>query len=110
MIKDRGNKKWVSLMLVEHRRALRKLKKVDEKKEKAEISKDMLTEFDYCLQTALEHDIRVKVKFYHQGSFVEIVGRIKNVVRHRKELIVKSETEGQKYWLQVAEICSLELA
>lgn len=109
MIKDRGNKKWVSLMLTEHRRALKKLKQKDLKQERPEPAADLCREMNYCFQEALRYNRKVNIKFYREGRQISITGRIKKGFPLEKRILVEAAGENRDYNLQIADIFHLEL-
>ena len=59
MLKDRGNKKWTSLMLVEHRKKLKKIK--DKKDNINETKKQDPQEMNEIFQKAINENIKVKI-------------------------------------------------
>ncbi|MFW5985588.1 MAG: YolD-like family protein [Halanaerobiaceae bacterium] len=108
MIKDRGNKKWVSLMLTEHRRALGKLKSESKKQKKPEVFSDYRTEMDYKLQVALKKGKTVKIAYFQEGEHKIMSGKIKECFPHRKELTLE-KNEGQLCSLQWKDILRLQI-
>lgn len=79
MLKDRGSKKWTSLMLVEHKRKLKQLEKNKNNIEKPELSEDKLQELDYLLEKAIAKNLTVLMKYYKNQEYQNIQGKIKSV-------------------------------
>ena len=75
-IKDRGNIKWTSMMLVEHKKKLKKIKEEEKDREKPELSEDKLQRFDYLLQEALQKNFKVKITYYHKKRFYSLTGEV----------------------------------
>lgn len=88
MIKDRGNKKWTSLMLVEHKRKLRKLKQSENDKEKPELDQQKLQEMNYLLEKAVNNDYKIKIKYFHNKDYHYYEGKIKSI--NDKKLVLKN--------------------
>jgi hypothetical protein len=62
--KDRGNKIWNSLMLVEHQRKLRELKLKEQNIEKPELDQQQLKEFNLKINKAVTKNLNLKIIFY----------------------------------------------
>jgi hypothetical protein len=72
MIKDRGNIKWTSLMLTEHREALEKILKRDNDVEKPELDEQQLERLDILLKEAIRDQFSVKI-LYHENKRMNII-------------------------------------
>jgi len=64
--KDRGNKKWNSLMLVEHQKRLKELKMKEADLKKPDLDLQQLEEFNFKIEEALNKNLTLKIKFYGQ--------------------------------------------
>ena len=75
-IKDRGTKKWTSIMLPEHVKALRELNEELNRLQKPILDEQQVWENKVKLQMALHNDLTVKLKVYNDGHFDDIKGKI----------------------------------
>ncbi len=108
MIKDRGNKKWTSLMLTEHRRALKKFKKSQQYKEKPELDGQKLEEMDYTLKKALALKVMVKIIYFENKDYKTFIGNIKKCLKEEKKIIFK-EASGREKLLDMNNILQMEI-
>jgi hypothetical protein len=90
-IKDRGNKKWTAMMLIEHRKKLKELKEHENDREKPILDDQEKAVINSRLQQALEKNLKVKIKYYRDKRFKTISGRIKRVDVNRREVIISDE-------------------
>ena len=89
--KDRGNKKWTSLFLVEHKKRLRELKLNEDDREKPILDNQEKASINFKLQQAIENDLKVKIKHYDNKRFKTVNGKIKRVDINRKELVINEK-------------------
>ena len=111
-IKDRGNIKWASLMLVEHREKLKKLKESESNKKKPELREDELQRMDYLLKKALREKLTIKVSYYHKKNFHQWRGKIKKLRSVTRQIILsngENATEGEKIKIELKDIVDIEL-
>jgi len=106
-IKDRGNIKWTSLMLVEHKKALKKLRENIDLKEKPELDEQELMRLNMILKKALKVDKTTLIVYYSKGKFKQIEGLIKKFLPLQRQILVKNEE--QKIYLNLEDIFKLEL-
>jgi hypothetical protein len=99
--KDRGNKKWTSLMLVEHRKRLKELKEHECDREKPILDNQEKTAIDSKLQQALQNDLELKIKFYENKQFKLVNGRIEEVDINQKIIFVDNKKIPIKNLLEV---------
>jgi hypothetical protein len=90
-IKDRGNKKWTAMMLIEHRKKLKELKDHEDDREKPILDEQEKAVINYRLQQALENNLSVKIKYYKDKRFKFISGKIDRVDVNRREVIIVNE-------------------
>ena len=107
MIKDRGNKKWVSLMLTEHRKGLKKLKEAEERITKPELAADKKQELNQIFQEVQNKKQAVKVVFFSDGQTHQIVGQIKEYSLQKKEILISCKQKSDKK-LKVEDILDLK--
>lgn len=75
--KDRGNKKWTAMMLVEHRKELKNLKEHEDNKEKPILDEQQKEMINIKLQQAIHNNLAITIKYYKNKSFKTITGNIK---------------------------------
>jgi len=90
-IKDRGNKKWTAMMLIEHRKKLKELKEHEDDRKKPILDDQEKAVINSRLHQALERNLKVKIKYYRDKRFKTISGRIKRVDMNRKEVVISDE-------------------
>jgi len=106
--KDRGNKKWNSLMLVEHQKRLKELKMREADLEKPELDQQQLNEFNFKIKEALNKNLPIRIKFYEQRRIKAVEGKIFKVEKYKQQLkIEKFNKEIQT--IKLVQIIELEL-
>lgn len=86
--KDRGNKKWTAMMLIEHRDRLKELKEHEDDIEKTTLDDQEKANINFKLKQALQNNLEVKIKYYADKRFKTVTGVIKTVDINRKELVI----------------------
>lgn len=76
MIKDRGNIKWTSLMLTEHREKLRELYERDKDIEKPVLDEQQLEKLDSLIREVVQFQAEVKIFYYENHRIRQYEGRI----------------------------------
>ena len=87
--KDRGNKKWNSLMLVEHQKRLKELKMKEAEIEKPELDQQELKEINFKLKEALNRNLTVSIKFYEDKRIKNIKGKILKLENYEQQLKIE---------------------
>jgi len=87
-LKDRGNKKWTAMMLIEHRKRLKELKESEEDRKKPVLDDQEKEEINYNLP--------VEIKYYEDKRFKTASGVIKKVNLNRKEVIISEKGDEQQ--------------
>ena len=90
-IKDRGNKKWTAMMLIEHRKKLKEVKEHEDDREKPILDDQEKAVINSRLHQVLERNLKVKIKYYRDKRFKTISGRIKRVDVNRREVVISDE-------------------
>ena len=88
--KDRGNKKWNSLMLVEHQRKLKELKLKEQNVEKPELDQQQLKEFNLKVNKAVTKNLNLKIIFYENKKINKIKGKILKIENYKKEIKIRN--------------------
>jgi 5-methylcytosine-specific restriction endonuclease McrBC GTP-binding regulatory subunit McrB len=78
-LKDRGNKKWTSLMLVEHKKRLKELKEKENHLKKPELDDQIKEEINSKINQALNNNFKLKLTYFNDSSFVECKGKITGI-------------------------------
>ncbi|HHT51090.1 MAG TPA: YolD-like family protein [Eubacteriaceae bacterium] len=88
-IKDRGNIKWSSMMLTEHREELEKWAKETRKQEKPILDEQKLEEINYLLYQSLKQGVSLWINYFNDGEFIHLKGVVKDYYPLKKELLFK---------------------
>src|SRR5690625_4845409 len=110
MFRDRGNIKWVSLMLPEHVRLLKEYKQDLQAIEKPIVDEQKYEEFNMIISQAIEENIYLEFTYYQKGQLKQIVGQVHHVNQLNKELHIISHSSNsyQISLKNIVEIKSLE--
>lgn len=92
MFRDRGNIKWVSLMLPEHVRLLKEYKQDLQAVEKPILDEQKYEEFNTIISQAIEENIQLEFTYYQKGQLKQIIGQISYVNQLNKELHIISDS------------------
>ncbi len=95
-LKDRGNKKWTSLMLVEHKKRLKKLKEKEKHLEKPELDEQIKEEINLKMMQALNHNLKIKLTYFNTNSFFECKGKIKEIDSIEKYVKIVDDNKLEK--------------
>jgi hypothetical protein len=107
-LKDRGNKKWTAMMLIEHRKRLKELKESEKDREKPILDNQVKEEINYKLQQAVQKKLPVEIKYYDNKRFKTATGVVKKVNLNRKEVII-SEKGGRYQQISLTNLLNLRL-
>lgn len=108
MIKDRGTKKWTSMMLPEHIGLLRQFADDYYHVEKPIVDEYELVEFDERIAFAMEYNLPVKFTVWEAGRMSEIVGRSHYVDPITKQVRVE-QADGSFERLNMTDIVAVEI-
>src|SRR5690625_4327754 len=76
MLRDRGTKKWASIMLPEHAKMLEHIWTESEHKDKPVLDEQQKIENDLMLQRAIHNNLIVEIKYFQDHDFHMIKGRV----------------------------------
>jgi|SRR5690625_2394903 len=76
MLRDRGTKKWTSIMMPEHVKMLEHIWSESEHKEKPLLDGQQKIENDLMLQRAIHDNLIVEIKYFKDHDFHTIKGRV----------------------------------
>jgi hypothetical protein len=77
-MRDRGHKKWVSLMLPEHKKLLGKFYQGQHDVKMPELDEQRLEEINDAVKNALQEGRQVHLTYFNANRFHEVSGIIKN--------------------------------
>jgi len=106
MLKDRGNKKWTSLMLVEHQKKLREFKKNKNNKEKPDLEEHRLQKMNYILNKAINTGTKISIKYYKNQRYLTYKGKIDKI---NHNIIFLKNTTNNIYKLKIKNIIDITL-
>ncbi len=95
-LKDRGNKKWTSLMLVEHKKRLKELKEKEKHLVKPELDDQIKEEINLKIKQALNNNLELKLTYFYDYSFVEFRGKIKKIDSIKKYIKIVDHNNLEK--------------
>src|SRR5690625_1474462 len=76
MLRDRGTKKWTSIMMPEHAKMLEHIWSESEHKEKPLLDEQQKNENDLMLQRTIHDNLIVEIKYFKDYDFHMIKGRV----------------------------------
>jgi len=89
--KDRGNKKWTAMMLIEHRQRLKELKESEQDRKKPILDDQEKAVINSKLRQALQNDLKVEIKYYDNKRFKTAAGRIDKVDINQRYIIISNK-------------------
>jgi|SRR5690625_2431427 len=76
MLRDRGTKKWTSIMMPEHAKMLEHIWSETEHKDKPILDEQQKAENDLMLQRVIHDNLIVEIKYFKDHDFHTIKGRV----------------------------------
>ncbi|MBN6888330.1 YolD-like protein [Cytobacillus horneckiae] len=107
MIRDRGNKKWVSMMLPEHVKMLREYDESHRKLAKPILDEQKYEQFDEMIAQAMEYHLPLRFTLLQKGERNEVIGHVHYVDGLKEELRVIDEAL-KPVSLKLADIINIE--
>lgn len=107
MIKDRGAKKWTSLMLTEHVGLLRDYFANDGWSEQPILDEYEIAEMESKIQFAAESGEALEFGYWRDGFVSSVVGRVRKVDAITKEIRIVDE-DGGNIRLRFSELVSVK--
>ncbi|MFA1820769.1 YolD-like family protein [Virgibacillus oceani] len=95
IVQDRGNIKWSTLMLPEHAELLKELWAEDKKAVKPILDPQEIENMNHQLEEAYVHQHAVTLSIYEKGIEMDYAGKIKNMDKERKCIILKRKYNGE---------------
>ncbi|MDQ0213775.1 hypothetical protein J2S13_000169 [Oikeobacillus pervagus] len=106
MIRDRGNIKWVSMMLPEHVKLLREYNESLNKIKKPVLDEQKYEEFNIVVCEAMEENTTLQFTYYQKGESKKLIGHIHDVNLLKNELRI-IDSFGQKHSLKLEDIIGI---
>ncbi|HEX6594148.1 MAG TPA: YolD-like family protein [Bacillota bacterium] len=79
IIKDRGTKKWNSIMLPEHVEAVKQVFAEEERKEKPILDEQQKMEIDANIKRALRDNMVIEITYYADYDYKKVSGNLLSV-------------------------------
>lgn len=89
--KDRGNKKWTAMMLIEHRQKMKELKESEQDRKKPILDEQEKVAINSKLRQALQNDLEVEINYYDNKRFKTAAGRIYKVDINQRYIIISNK-------------------
>jgi len=99
-LKDRGNKKWTSLMLVEHKKRLKELKEKEKQMEKPELDDQMKEEINLKMKLAVNKKQKIKLTYFADHSYHELKGEISKIDSVKRSIKITNNYHEKKINLE----------
>lgn len=97
MIRDRGEKKWTSIMIPEHVKMLRDLWDEQKLVEKPILDEQAFEQIGIVIMDSLKHTIDIKLTYWKNGRFEEVIGVVGRVDMQIKQVRMNLEDEEIEY-------------
>lgn len=107
MIRDRGNIKWVSMMLPEHVQQLKELATETKKMSKPLLDEQAYEQFDEIISEALDNKESLHFSYYKNGEIKTLQGKVNSVNLIEKHLQIVAE-DAMDYELKLENIVAVE--
>ena len=93
MIRDRGTKKWVAMMLPEHVKMVRSFFSETKKAPKPELDLQAIEEIELVIIEAQNTKKDVTLTFWEDGYFTTIIGQIHKINIPLKTISIKDKSD-----------------
>jgi len=97
MLKDRGTKKWVAMMLPEHVAAVKNEIENQKKVKQPILDEDKVSEIEMLIHEAMEYNLLLQYKVFKNGYIKSFTGRTVFIDYIKKEFRVQEEDESIHY-------------
>ncbi|MDU1848106.1 YolD-like family protein [Niallia alba] len=97
MIKDRGTKKWVALMLPEHVAAVKEELLNEKKVKKPKLDQEKLNDIDLLIHEGMEYHFFLQFSLFKNGFIEILIGRTVFIDYIKRELRIEEETNTIHY-------------
>jgi len=107
MIKDRGTKKWVALMLPEHVEAIKEELKKEKMKKKPELDEARWDDIDQLIQEGIEYQLSLEFTLFKNGEYKKYIGKIVYLNIVKKEFRIE-DRENRIHFIPFSLIINVE--
>ncbi|MDQ0269335.1 YolD-like family protein [Cytobacillus purgationiresistens] len=107
MIRDRGNKKWVSMMLPEHVKMLREYDESHNKLAKPFLDEQKYEQFDEVIARAMENNLPLQLTSLQKGERKLYIGKIHYMDELKGELRMINQA-SERILLKLADVIEIE--
>ena len=97
MLKDRGTKKWVAMMLPEHVAAVKSEINNQDKIAQPTLDEDKLNDIDVLIHEAMEYNQLLKYSLYNNGYINTLIGRTVYIDYLNNQLRIQDEKDYIHY-------------
>ena len=97
MLKDRGTKKWVAMMLPEHVAAIKNEINNQEKIEQPILDDDKVADIEMIIHEAMEYNQLLKFSLYQDGYINTLYGRTVYIDYLNNQLRIQDEKDKIHY-------------
>ncbi|MGV3464302.1 MAG: YolD-like family protein [Heyndrickxia sp.] len=97
MIRDRGNKKWVSLMLPEHVKMLKDMSVDLKRQNKPVLDEYQIQEFEERIKYAQEFKLPLEFFLFENGFIKNTVGRVMKMDPLEKKIKIKTVNDNVEF-------------
>lgn len=92
MVRDRGNIKWVSMMLPEHVSLLKEYKNSLQEVDKPALDEQKYEEFNEVIARAEEENVLLAFIYYQKGKFEKVIGQINQIDHLNGDIFILDKT------------------
>jgi hypothetical protein len=93
---DRGNIKWSTMMLPEHRQLLIHLKEAQQDVMMKDLTEDKLKEIDQVIRQSLAQGEEIILTYYYRKRYHRITGFVEGYDPLQRQIIIKGRANEQK--------------
>ncbi len=108
MIKDRGNKKWVAMMLPEHVEMIKQIHLDLDKQEKPILDEDKIQELETRISYSMQCHLPVDFKIWIDGFEQHISGYVHSIDHIQKRFKIRDMNDNIKY-IDFSEIVDIRI-
>ena len=97
MLKDRGTKKWVAIMLPEHVAWVKEVIESQNKIEQPILNEDKLNDIDILIHEGMEYNQLLKFSLFNHGYINTLIGRTVYIDYLNNQLRIQDEKDYIHY-------------
>lgn len=107
MVNDRGNIKWVSLMLPEHVKMLKEMWRETEKIQRPKIDSQQYQEFDELVCEAMGFHWPLQFDYFHNGRILKVSGYVHYYDETKGKFYIES-LQGKRCTLNLQDVTGVQ--